>query len=108
MRYLMKLEHPTIYGGNYSGSHTRVMQTIDDGFVRTCREDGTLSSSGSSDFDIINVPDPALSADELLVKARDLAKMMVRGGLGSWGSEQYSQTLVDQIDAYFSAKDAKP
>ncbi len=103
MRYLMKLEQPAFYGG-----HTRLAQDTSSGAILTCQEDGLFHADRKTGRDIINVPDPALSADELLVKARDLAKMMVRGGLGSWGSEQYSQTLVDQIDAYFSAKDAKP
>lgn len=103
MRYLMKLEHPT--GG---GGHTRVAQNTVDGSVWTCREDGLFYANQKTGHDIINVPEPAPSADELLVKARDLAKMMVRGGLGSWASEKYAQTLVYQIDAYLSAKDAKP
>lgn len=103
MRYLMKLDQPTIHD-----KCTRLAQNTVTGIVWTYREDGLLCANQKTGHDIINVPEPAPSADELLVKARDLAKMMVRGGLGSWGSEQYSQALVDQIDAYLSAKDAKP
>lgn len=102
MRYLMKLEQPTIHD-----KCTRLAQNTVTGIVWTYREDGLLCENQKTGHDILNVPEPAPSADELLVKARNLAAL-VGAGLGSSLSKQYSQTLVDQIDAYLSAKDAKP
>lgn len=102
MRYLMKLDQPTIHD-----KCTRLAQNTVTGIVWTYREDGLLCANQKTGHDIINVPEPAPSADELLVKARDLFKIVAEVP-GTWVSVESAHGLLTEIDAYLSAKDAKP
>lgn len=102
MRYLMKLEQPTIHDGC-----TRLAQNTITGIVWTYREDGLLCANQKTGHDIINVPEPAPSADGLLRRALSLIEPseIIREPIIARIS---AQTLANDISAYFSAKDAEP